>query len=261
MALYKLAMKGYTLPGVLADSKANAAGAWFGDNVGKLLRPFYLATRGTKFKYGPGLDSNVRLPGWLGGAGLGSAVGAGAGGLFGLLTGKDIGSSALTGAALGGIGLGGIGYTQGDNPDWATKLGLKRKRGIDALNADPDTLGVDEEYIMNKYGSIQKSAFGLSHGDPVTAKIFRDTALTLRQKQELASQVGYLNDQQKRRLNQLVGGAFGGGVGMLVAKYLLGLGKFGTILTTIVSGLAGARMAGGRASKSPYDNLGRPYYM
>ena len=261
MSFQKSAINSLELPGDYASSKANQAGVWAGNNAGKLLRPFYLAARGTTFPYGGGAGDNFRVPGWLGGAGAGALTGAGIGGLVGLLTGRGVGQSALAGAGLGGLALGGLGYTQNDNPNWATDIGLKPKTGLDALNATPETLKADEDYILEKYGSLKKTAYGLSHGDPVAAKIYRDTALTLRQKQELANQVNYLNAQQKSRLNQLVGGAFGGGVGLVVAKYLLGLGKFGTILTTIVSGIAGARMAGGNSYKSPHDNLGRNYYM
>jgi hypothetical protein len=236
--------KGFSSPGELQASKTNAAGAWLGKSVPKLLSPVAGAMKG----------------GWLSSLGLGGLGGAAIGGLAGYMMGNT-GKGALLGGGIGALGMSGLGYAV-RNPDWASKMGLKLRRGSQASNADKDMgfpdLSSQEKYLENKF---EKKAYGHTSSGPIVSKIYRDSELTLRQKQELASQVGYLNEQQTRRLNQMVGGAFGSGVGMLIAKYLLGLGKFGTILTTIVSGLASARMAGGSKPKSPYDSMGRPYYM
>jgi hypothetical protein len=252
--------KGFSSPGELHSSKANAAGAWLGKNVPKILSPVATALKDTKYLYGSGANDSVTVPGWLSSLGLGGLGGAALGGLAGYMTGNT-GRGALIGGGLGALGLSGLGYTV-RNPDWASKLGLTMRRGRQARDADASmgfpNLSDQERYLENKF---EKKAYGHTSSGPIIAKIYRDNELTLRQKQELASQVGYLNEQQTRRLNQIVGGAFGSGIGMLIAKYLLGLGKFGTILTTIVSGLAGVRMAGGRKPKSPYDSMGRPYYM
>lgn len=258
MSLSKLAALNLSYPGDLSTDKTNQLGVWLGNNAPKLLSPFARAVRPIHFKYGQKPGEQFTSPWYVNSPVMGGLAGAGIGGLVGMFTGNT-GKGALLGGLLGGLGLTGLGAMR-NNPDWASKLGLVQRRGVDALNASPNTVVDDEQSIMNKYG-MQKVAYGMTHGDPVTAKIYRDTALTLRQKNELATQVGYLNAQQKRRLNQLVAGAFGGGVGMLVAKYLLGLGKFGTILTAIVSGLSAASAFGGRSPKAPYDSMGRPYYM
>ena len=233
--------------GDLASNPAHKAGIWLGDNVPKLLAPFHKATQDSK-----------HIPGWLGGIGMGGLAGAGLGGLVGAFTGNTL-KGALLGGGLGALGLSALGYVN-RNPKWAESLGLKQPTGVRALKTHPYDNEAQEDELIEKYGMV-KSAYGDTMGNPIIARIYRDNELTLTQKQELATQVGYLNAQDKRRLNQIIGGAFGGGVGMLVAKYLLGLGKFSTILTTIVSGLAGAMMSGGRAPKSPYDSRGRPYYM
>lgn len=267
MSLYKLA-KPYApnlrAPGDITSSPAHQLGSWLGKKTPKLLQPLYDASGKTKFRYGNNSEDVFEVPGWLGNMGVGGLAGAGLGALAGLLTG-NAGKGALIGGGVGALGLGALGYMK-DNPRWGEKFGLKPLRGSSAIKADVDS-GVSggstesqEDDLIEKYG-MHKVAYGQSMGDPVTAKLYRDTELTLRQKQELANQVSYLNAQQKRRLNQMIGGAVGGGIGMIVAKYLLGLGKFGSILTTIVSGLAGARMGGGAAPRSPYDSMGRPYYM
>jgi hypothetical protein len=53
----------------------------------------------------------------------------------------------------------------------------------------------------------------------------------------------------------------GGGIGFIVAKYLLGLGGFSSVLTSIVTGVGSAMMAGGRPPKPPVDKWGRAYYL
>jgi len=268
MSLCKLAIsqrlpKGLNSGVELADSPANRLGAWTHHKVmPTLMGPLYRSTKDIKV-------NDVSIPGWANSMATGGLVGAGLGGLIGAFSG-NAGKGALIGGGLGSLGLGGLGFML-RNKDWSSKIpfvgGLfKDKFDFDnAMEADENapldrrTTEEQEEDLLKE--NHVKIAYGLSSSNDVIAKIYRDTELTLRQKQELANQVQYLNAQQTRRLNQLVGGAMGGGVGYLVAKYLLGLGKFGTLLTTIVSGLASARGAGGAPPKSPYDNLGRPYYM
>ena len=81
------------------------------------------------------------------------------------------------------------------------------------------------------------------------------------QKQHLANEVRYLDSSKQRQLDQIVSGAFGGGIGFLVAKYLLGMGKFSTVLTTIISGLTAANFGGGPKPKPTHDQWGKKYYM
>ena len=261
MSLYKLA---YTpnlyYAGDLSSSMANQAGSWLGNNVPKVFSPLYNSTKDTKYKYGHGDSDHISVPGWLSSLGMGGLAGAGIGGLLGAFRG-NAGKGALIGGGLGALGLSGLGYMN-RNPNWAESLGLKAPTGSRAIAASPDTLASQEKSLMsNKSANLIKRAYGLSHGDPVTAKIYRDSQLTLRQKGELATQVSYLNAQQKSRLSRMISGAMGAGVGVIVAKFLLGMGKYSTILTALVSGLAGASIGGSRKLKSPYDNMGRAYYM
>ena len=66
------------------------------------------------------------------------------------------------------------------------------------------------------------------------------THLSLRQKQQLSQEIQGLSPYELKRLLTLIRGAGGAGVGFLIAKYLLGLGKRSTILSMIVGGIAGA---------------------
>jgi len=235
MALYKAALQGVNLPGNLHSDPAYNLGSRIGNFAPKLLSPFTLAAKKSPYF----------------GAGVGALTGAGIGGLLSYLRGGKLGKGALIGGLIGGAGLGGLGYYRNNPINWSSFNNHSKRK---------NNLVSDENSLIEKYG-MYKKAYGLSHGDDVTSKIYRDTSLTLRQKNELATQVNYLNQQQKSRLSQLLAGAFGGGIGMIVAKYLLGLGKFGTILTAIVSGVGAASTFGSRSGKSPFDRRGRPYYM
>ena len=250
--------KGILDPGDPANSHANRVGYWLRNKLLPVLGPIHSATNPVSVG-----DDGFTIPGWLNAGVTGSVLGAGLGGLSGLLLGNPM-KHALVGAGIGGLGLGGLGYMRG-NPDWAQDMGFDVRRGDNALRYDKENpltdLSTEEQELKLTKESMFKVAYGMSNaGSDIVRKLYRDTELTLRQKQELASQVNNLNNSELQRLDQMVRGAIGGGVGYLVAKYLLGLGKFGTILTTIVSGLASSRFGGGAPSR-PSDSMGRPYYM
>jgi len=241
--------------GDVANSKANQFGYWLRGKVLPNLKFLHDSTNDNKY-----------MPGWASAGITGSVLGAGLGGLAGMFTGSP-GRGALLGAGIGGLGMGALGFMR-NNPEWAQDMGMALRRGekaesYDAKNPLSDLTPEEqaEDLLTLNKQSMHKIAYGLnSSGDDVIRKLYRDTELTLRQKQELTNQVGNLNANELQRLNQMIRGAVGGGVGFVVAKYLLGLGKFGTVLTTIVSGLASARFGSPTPSR-PTDSLGRPYYM
>ena len=177
MSLSKLANTAF--PGDLSSDKTNQLGVWLGNNAPKLLSPFARATRPIHFQYGHGADDKFTSPWYVNSPLVGGLACAGLGSLIGMFTGNT-GKGALYGGLLGGLGLTGLAAMK-NNPDWASSIGLVPRRGAKALLSSPNTVISDEQDLMDKYG-MQKVAYGLSHGDPVTAKIYRDTALTLRQK-------------------------------------------------------------------------------
>jgi hypothetical protein len=260
------------LSGKLEDSNAFGLGRWLNQKaLPALAGPVLKATKDTEF-------GGFTVPGGLNALLTGGGVGALGGGLISKLRGGSFGRGALWGAGIGGLGLGAIGHmTSGE--DWAERTPIlnmfvpPRKPSNIAGHAKPITPGgqvpdrtyeeiSDDLPRFEKNNFEKQAAWGHSGANTsvITSKIYRDAKLTLMQKQELANQVKSLNAQQANRLNMLLGGAMGGGVGLIIAKYLLGLGKFGTILTTIASGLMGASMSRSQ-SKPTHDMYGRQYYM
>jgi len=260
------------------DNNAYAFGRWAGDTVMPGIGgPMYRATQPAG-----------GVPGWLNGMLTYGAGGAVAGGLWNkYVRGGDFG----TGAAWGGLGGGLGGLAAGhvlSGSDWAQRLplvgGFLASKDTVPQGGNIPTTATGVPLGKQTYDQIKESlpaldgqqtktsstalvkqggAWGSGEGgtDQVLKKIYMDTALTLMQKQELSNQVRYLDANQARRLNQLLSGAIGSGVGLLVAKYLLGMGKFSTILSTIIGGVMGLGMGSGSAPKPTHDKYGRPYYL
>jgi hypothetical protein len=261
------------LSGKLEDSNAYGLGRWLNQKaLPKITGPLLRATKDVDI-------GGTTIPGGLNALLTGAGVGAVGGGLINKLRGGSFGRGAAWGAGIGGLGLGALGHmTSGD--DWAERTPVlnmfvsPKKPSNIAGHSKPITPGgstpvrtydevSDGLPRFEKNNSYKQAAWGHSSGantSAITSKIYRDAKLTLMQKQELTNQVKSLNAQQANRLSMLVGGAMGGGVGLIIAKYLLGLGKFGTILTTIASGLMGAGMSRSQG-KPTHDMYGRQYYM
>lgn len=241
--------------GRMSSSPSHELGVFARDKViGPILRPFYNATRDSK-----------HLPGWANSLATGGLAGAAIGALANKLRGGSLSTGALWGAGIGSLGLGALGYMS-RNEDWASKLPL-----IGGMFADPNTLnnpnipqvGIQGSAFTDKTPEQQSQSLleKSSSTMEVISKIYNDHALTLMQKQHLANEVRYLDSSKQRQLDQIVSGAFGGGIGFLVAKYLLGMGKFSTVLTTIISGLTAANFGGGPKPKPTHDQWGKKYYM
>jgi len=240
--------------GRMGSSASHELGVFARDKVlAPIIRPFYNATR----------DSE-HLPGWANSLATGGLAGAAIGALVNKLRGGSAGKGALWGAGIGSLGLGALGYMS-RNEDWASKI-----PGIGGMFANRNTLdnpkipqvGIQGATFTDKTPEEQSQALLKSSSTmEVISKIYNDHALTLMQKQHLANEVRYLDTSKQRQLDQIVSGAFGGGIGYLVAKYLLGMGKFSTVLTTIISGLTAANFSGGPKPKPTHDQWGRKYYM
>ena len=260
--------------GRLEDSNSYHLGNWMQQTLGpSVFGPIRNATK-----------ARGSFPGWGNAMLTGGLAGATLGGLYNkYLNDGSFGRGAGWGALGGSLGLMALGGMM-SGPEWSSKIPLvgnllSPKRP--GTGSDPDkkpsawvsgrqghaltdlTHAEQRKELMEKNNSIKAAAWGSAGGstNDIARKLYQDTSLTLMQKQELANQVRYLDANQARRLSQLVGGAFGSGIGYLVAKYLLGLGKFGTILTTIVSGLSGIGISSGPKPKPTHDSMGRPYYL
>jgi hypothetical protein len=259
--------------GKLGDQNSYHFGNWIGKKaIPTILNPLYKATKAVDTPLG-------RLPGWGNSLISGGLGGAALGGLFNKLRGGSFGKGALIGGGLGAAGLTAVGHMT-SGPGWFQKIpGIGKYFPGDqktqiAGNSKPTSMmgrplgqetydQQDHALGMEKLQHVKQALWGQggANTSDISRKIFQDTKLTLMQKQELSNQVKNLNAQQANRLNQMISSAFGGGIGLVVAKYLLGLGKFGTILTTIASGLLGASMGRGQSPKPTHDAYGRPYYM
>ena len=250
--------------GLLEDSAGYGLGRWLNQGASKVVGPLMRATKDVETPVG-------KIPGGLNALVTGGALGGLTGAIINKLRGGSFGRGAAWGAGIGALGLGAVGHmASGD--DWAQRTPILNmfvppKNPSNIAGQDkpftPGGKAPGKTYDQIREGLPKKAAWGHSGGgdtSAITSKIYRDAKLTLMQKQELANQVKSLNAQQVNRLNMLVGSAWGGGVGLIIAKYLLGLGKFGTILTTIASGLMGASM-NRTPSKPSQDMYGRSYYM
>lgn len=245
----------------MASSPSHELGVFTRDNIlAPVIRPFYQATQDSK-----------HVPGWANSLATGGLAGAAIGAIVNKLRGGSAGKGALWGAGIGSLGLGALGYMS-RNKNWGSDIPL-----IGGLFKKPDTLSDpsnpqisrtgrkltpltpdQQSQSLAKEASMDKSAM---MDQKIFSKIWNDNALTLMQKQHLANEVRYLDESKKRQLNQIVSGAFGGGIGFLIAKYLLGMGKYSTVLTTIISGLTAANFGGGPKPRPTNDQWGKKYYM
>jgi uncharacterized membrane protein len=157
----------------------------------------------------------------------GAIIGASLGTLSGVKKKKkNIGSSALWGAGLGGLA--------GTALAWGLEKGLQKK---------------------SNYG------MGSNDESEILRKLYDDTSLNMTQKQALANEVSRLDAQSKSRLSQLLYTLAGGSVGVVVAKYLLGMGKFSTILTALAAAAVGAMVGQPGDTKPTHDQFGNQYYI
>ena len=199
-------------------------------------------------------------------AALGALGGSGIGGLIGLIRGGlgDVIPGMLTGAGVGGASLGGL-----------SALLHKNKSSTGILDGGLPSWGLSRDYEnpftahanMMKSSAVKKAQFGsgtkmapgqvVPNQPDIIANIYRQpsTLISLRQKQELSSQISLLTPYQQDRLSQLLRGATGAGIAYIVAKYLLSLGKNSTIISVILGGIAGA-MTGGNSGGSRRTQTG-----
>lgn len=73
----------------------------------------------------------------------------------------------------------------------------------------------------------------------IESKILSDPTISYGDRMALIDYVKDLSFTQKNQLESLTSTAIGAGVGALVAKFLLGLGIKGTIISSILGGLIG----------------------
>lgn len=159
----------------------------------------------------------------LTGAGLGGALGAGKA----LMTGGDVGKNTAVGAGLGAAGmllLSAFAKNRLNNTQWSQT----------ALPEPPGR-------VKSSFYVAQSSATA-----DLRNKLMQDSALGNADKTTLLNYVSQLSDNQKQDLSRLIGPVAGAGLGIVIARYLLGLGFGGTALLAIIGGAVGNSLAGSR---------------
>ena len=78
----------------------------------------------------------------------------------------------------------------------------------------------------------------------IVNKIMDDGTINFDQKQQLITMVKQLSESDASKLSKVVGPIIGGGIGFIVAKFLLGLGFSGQVLFSLAGALLGSSSSG-----------------
>lgn len=180
----------------------------------------------------------------IAGAGIGGAIGAGTS----LVSGGSMGRGAAVGAGLGGLGA------------FLLSLYAQNRLGNTQVRQAP---------LPNLPGRIKQSFYAVEPeaGQDISSKLMSDNATSYSDKTMLLNYVRNLPSYQQSDLSRLIGPAVGAGIGMLIAKYLLGLGIGGTALTALLGAgvgrqfWSGPRDAYGRSVNTHRDALGQSRFV
>jgi hypothetical protein len=189
----------------------------------------------------------------------GALPGLVAGGLFGGIRERSLDGMlryALMGGAAGGAAGAGLSTWRHANKNPGKMTWNPSTWGFNRKPVNP--LSAYDNMIKNSYTTRPlNSGFGTGSNmappghqlwaptadNKVLGGIYSDSALTYGQKEFLRGEVMGLASSDPRAFKQLemiLRGAMGAGVGLLIAKFLLKLGKKSTLLTMIIGGAAGA---------------------
>ena len=185
--------------------------------------------------------------------------------MFGKIADKGPVHGGLVGAGLGGalgLGAGFIADRFSDGPSSMGKWGL-----IAALLGG--ALGAYSGYNRTKQASVYRGSIPDNPPDlaEINAAISRDPILSFHQKATLMTGVSQLSPQDSRRLKVIMGATIGASAGVTAAKFLLSAGLGGTVISAVMGGMLGSVIAGsqpptnalGQRSTGGADIFGNPY--
>lgn len=156
----------------------------------------------------------------LTGAAIGGAIGAGSG----LLGGGNVGGRAATGAAMGGSAM--------------LLLSLLARNRM-------NNTSFYQRPLSTPPGRVKASFYMGGSDSDVQSKVMGDNSLDPVDKTTLLHFVKQLAPDRKAELQHLIGTVSGAGVGLVIARFLLGLGIGGTALLSLVGAGVGRVMSGG----------------
>lgn len=168
-------------------------------------------------------------------------------------------TSALVGSlalALAGLGAGGIYHylTKNRRTDPYTNeqpsliKDLLIGTGTGALGGG--ILG----HALGKDMQNTKTASSFSDVATINNKIMGDTSLSFQQKRQLMNLINSLPSTSISQIAPMVGSLIGTGAGAIIAKYLMGMGITGTVLTSILGATIGSNIARRFAPLTPSFN-------
>ena len=147
------------------------------------------------------------------------------------------GRAALLGAGLG-TGAGALaGAVTGRDPSKTSLVGLMAGGGLAGLAS----------YLMQRNLSMAKQSSMLDGGDSLgflQSRLMGDPGMSFQQKSALIPALEQLDHAQLRELVSLIKLAAGAGIGMLISRYLMGLGLIGTGIGGLLGGIVGSGLLG-----------------
>lgn len=216
-------------------------------------------------------DPEYQLPYLLGNsAGRMANRAAGPASKFLTRLGNDVGGTTLTGAGIG-AGLGaGIGFLRGNASKGALLGAGSGGLLIYLLNRLAQYRDNQINATYGKRASVKQSFYGMTETNPedlIESKIQSDTTLPSWMRSQLLQFIPQLSDSEARSLASLLRSSAGGGVGYVVAKYLLGLGFTGRVLSALAGAYLGFMIGGlpnnsqGQEVDTKKDVFGRPRFV
>lgn len=186
--------------------------------------------------------------------------------LSGAALGNGPALGTVSGATLGGLlGLGAGGILSAINP--------QRGRGMSKwLGLGGAGLGAYLSYLISRSMTpntkVSYTTYPASPDEMIRNKLMRDPDLSTFEKSSLLDLVAGLSFDQKDQLAKIVSSTFSGGVGFLIAKFLLNQGVTSSVIIAIlgsvigynVGGISGPRDAGGNRVLRNEDSFGRQRY-
>lgn len=159
----------------------------------------------------------------------------------------------LSGAAVGGLMAGGLGlgygayrkYFSDDPEDGKRSIG---RYVLPAALAGGALAGLGSHL----YRGVVKKGSAMDGLNQINAAIMNDPSLSDADKNSLIKMVGQVPYHNLEGLKRIATTAIGAGVGAAIAKYLMGLGFTGQVLSAIVGGVIGRSFGGPSVTRNAF---------
>lgn len=149
--------------------------------------------------------------------------------------------NAISGGILGGLIAAAAGYMTVRDKE-------KKQQIMNAGNENKKSASFNKKaYPMfgAPFQQLPHHGFSPDYTNVITNKLMGDMSLSYSDKQELSRMIQSLTESQKSQLSKVIAPMVGGGIGFVVAKFLLGLGFKSQILFSIAGAMIGNVMQHG----------------